>query len=162
MTKYIGMRAEKGFTLIELLVALAIIGIVFGAILSTFDAVRRNSRDAKRQSDLRAIQSALQHYFADQNFYPYVLNLTTALSLTSNNGNPVQTTPPKFTYLHDMPKDPSNVTQYLYEARPSSCDNISVRCTDYCLFAKLESQITQPSSSVCTPVSPRNFYLTQP
>ena len=59
-----------GFTLIELLITISIISLLFGVVLTSSNALRSASGDAKRKADLASIQSALQNYYADQNYYP--------------------------------------------------------------------------------------------
>ncbi|MBI4122711.1 MAG: type II secretion system protein [Parcubacteria group bacterium] len=61
---------RKGFTLIELLVVIAIIGILSTLAVVSLNNAREKSRDAKRVSDVKQVQTALELYFADQNGYP--------------------------------------------------------------------------------------------
>jgi len=60
-------RKEKknAFTMIELLVVVAIIGILIAAIVIAFVSARQKSRDARRKTDLKNIQIALQLYADD-------------------------------------------------------------------------------------------------
>jgi prepilin-type N-terminal cleavage/methylation domain-containing protein len=58
---------NKGFTLIELLVVVAIIGILATIILSSLSSARESARDAKRLSDVKTIQTALEMYANDNN-----------------------------------------------------------------------------------------------
>jgi prepilin-type N-terminal cleavage/methylation domain-containing protein len=57
-----GIRLS-GFTLIELLVVIAIIGVLASIVLASLNTARRKSRDARRISDLKQIQLALELYF---------------------------------------------------------------------------------------------------
>jgi type II secretion system protein G len=61
---------QKGFTLIELLVVIAIIGLLSSVVLASVSAAREKSRDARRLSDMRQIQQALEMYYDDHNEYP--------------------------------------------------------------------------------------------
>src|SRR3989344_808495 len=64
-------RSEsKGFTLIELLIVITIIGILMALAIASYAKARASARDAKRQSDLEQIRSALEIYRADHGFYP--------------------------------------------------------------------------------------------
>ena len=61
---------KKGFTLIELLIVIAIIGILASALLVSFGGARQSARDARRLSDLRQVQAALELYFNKSGNYP--------------------------------------------------------------------------------------------
>lgn len=60
----------RGFTLIELLVVIAIIGILASIVLSSLSGAHAHARDAKRVSDLRNLQNALELYQVTNGSYP--------------------------------------------------------------------------------------------
>lgn len=62
--------SSKGFTLIELLVVIAIIGLLSTLAVVALNSARQRSRDAKRVSDIRQIQTALELGFSESNNYP--------------------------------------------------------------------------------------------
>lgn len=93
------MKKQKGFTLIELLVVIAIIGILATIVMVSLNTARSKARDARRVSDVRQIQLALQMYYDSAGAYP-----TTAEGL-------VKLTP---TYISTTPKDPDGTSDYLY------------------------------------------------
>lgn len=106
---------DHGFTLIELLVAIVIMGILGGILISTAGVVLRQSRDSKRQTDLRKYQAALEQYNADQGYYPAGWNLSNAQRwepdetqyLNSCQGRNLNSAPctPKY-YLTNGPVEP--------------------------------------------------------
>lgn len=61
---------KKAFTLIELLVVIAIIGILASFSSVALQSARGRARDAKRVSDIKQIQIALELYYNDSNQYP--------------------------------------------------------------------------------------------
>lgn len=80
---------QRGFTLIELLVVIAIIGILSTMAVVSLGNARQKSRDAKRVSDVKQIQTALELYFADKNDYPtgsVTLGASNAATLSSGSG----------------------------------------------------------------------------
>ena len=63
-------KQKKGFTLIELLVVIAIIGILATLAVVALQQARKNARDAKRIADVRQMQTALELFFNDNQYYP--------------------------------------------------------------------------------------------
>ena len=64
------MKNKKGFTLIELLVVIAIIGLLSTLSVLALNSARARSRDAKRITDIKQIQTALEMYYNDAGVYP--------------------------------------------------------------------------------------------
>ena len=60
----------NGFTLIELLVVIAIIGLLSSVVLASLNSARDKSVAARRISDLKQIEIALQFYFDDNGVFP--------------------------------------------------------------------------------------------
>lgn len=90
-------QGSPGFTLIELLIAIVIIGILTALLTANFIGARQRARDAKRKSDLRQIQSALELYRADSGNYPAVANVECGGPMTSSDG--------QTTYMQSIPCD---------------------------------------------------------
>jgi prepilin-type N-terminal cleavage/methylation domain-containing protein len=131
-------KKSKGFTLIELLVVVSIIGLLSSIILVAIGPSRARSRDAKRQVDLKQVQSAMEMCLGDPacggpNTYMTstepVLGYGTLLSIDSDTG-------PYF--LKPLPKDPSSkgaasIYNYFWVS------NISFGKPWYCIYARLEA-----------------------
>jgi len=58
------VSVNLGFTLLELIVVIAIISILSTIGINSFTAAQRRSRDAKRMTDIREIQTALEQYYS--------------------------------------------------------------------------------------------------
>lgn len=122
---------KRGFTLIELLVVIAIIGLLSTIALNSLDRARMGARDAKRLSDLKNIQKALEMY------------------MSANNGHLPTGTVSNFT---------SQLAEYLPEGVPHNPFYGAIRyywiCTTgntYVLLADMEKDIyTQASKQVNT------------
>ena len=61
---------KNGFTLIELLVAMGIMAVLTGMAVFNFNQSRVRARDVQRKNDLKQLQTALEVYKNDNNFYP--------------------------------------------------------------------------------------------
>lgn len=64
------MRTRKAFTLIELLVVIAIIGLLATLAVIAVSSARLKARDARRISDIKQIQNALDLFATDKSGYP--------------------------------------------------------------------------------------------
>ena len=63
-------KNARGFTLIELLVVISIIGLLASIVLVSVNSARVKARDARRMSDLKQLQLALEMYYDSNNAYP--------------------------------------------------------------------------------------------
>jgi len=63
-------KNQSGFTLIELLVVIAIIGLLSTLSVVALNNARARSRDARRVSDVKQVQTALELYYNDNGSYP--------------------------------------------------------------------------------------------
>ncbi len=104
---------KGGFTLIELLVVIAIIGVLASIVLASLNTARRKSRDARRVTDIKQLQLALELYYDAQTppQYPAYNADCTA------NGFGLNVLAPN--YIPQVPRDPTRVTPnncYLYGA----------------------------------------------
>lgn len=119
---------KTGFTLIELLVVMAIIGILSAVVLTSLNGARQKGRDARRISDIKQIQLALELYYDSTNAYPVAIGPANN-SVLVNNG-----------FIASLPIDPSNNAVYSYT--PYAATTNVGACSSYHLGADLESGIT--------------------
>ncbi|HTK60703.1 MAG TPA: prepilin-type N-terminal cleavage/methylation domain-containing protein [Candidatus Baltobacteraceae bacterium] len=121
-------RGRKGFTLIELLVVIAIIGLLSTLAVVALNSARQRSRDAKRVSDIRQIQTALELGYAEIGGYPsapspIVLGSASTDVMCVNGGSVFQgdTTGCTTTLMGLVPSNPTpNGADYLYSSATGS------------------------------------------
>ncbi len=123
---------KKGFTLIELLVVIAIIGLLSTLAVVSLNNARAKSRDAKRVSDIKQVQTALELFYNDNNGYP--------TNTVTTNGNvmpdPTTGSPAWSTYMGVNPQAPTpadgsctggvtGTNRYVYTASTSATYTIT-------------------------------------
>jgi len=129
------IRNQRGFTLIELLVVIAIIGMLSSVVLASLNSAREKSRDARRLSDIKQIQTALELIFDDSAPPEY----PDALSSLASGG-----------YMPSIATDPRTGDAYYYDNLTSTggaCAVASGACTSYVVGANLENSSHQALSS---------------
>ncbi len=133
-------KDKKGFTVVELMVTISIIGILSTITFASFSQAQKRSRIAKRVSDLKQMQVAIEYYYAVNRAYP---NTSGALqsecavggSLTVNNVIPGLVP----NYIPRIPTDPKMVA-----AGSDSCYVYRSNGSDYYI---MDSNITEFSSA---------------
>ena len=114
------LLAKKGFTLIELLIVIAIIGLIASLSVAAVNNAKQKSRDARRLSDIKQVQSGLDMYLSDKGFYPNdpigtpkpMLGRVGAKTLS--NGNGWSDTISGAMYIGIVPADPLPTQNYNY------------------------------------------------
>lgn len=136
-------QKSKGFTIVELLIVIVVIAILATLVIVTFTGIQQKARDSKRQTDIDALDSHLEAFYANNGYYPTIDDLTTSgwtntnmkgfdpTALTDPNGNAITgNAPAAGTYAY------SYVTTGCTTSQPSSSTN---ECTGFVLTAELES-----------------------
>lgn len=117
-------QTNKGFTLIELLVVIAIIGVLASVVLASLNSARAKGRDAKRMSDLKQMQLALEGYYADNGSYPTTNGSWRGTSPGCYSGDGATFLNPLVTwgYISTIPQDPTPVDNNCYLYRSNGTD----------------------------------------
>ena len=138
------IKNKKGFTLVELLVVVAIIGLLSTLAVVALGNARQKARDAKRVSDIKQVQTALELYFSDVGSYPVqapasALTLGAGAGLTLSSGAApagFAATASATTYMALVPANPTpGGAIYAY----TSCG--TAPCSTYSLTFELENTV---------------------
>ena len=141
------IKRNKGFTLIELLVVIAIIGILSSVVLASLNSARQKSRDAKRISDIKQLQLALELVFDSSNTlsYPATADATTLGS-----------------FISAIPQDPSTAVPYTYEQLNSGSSYVLRAALENNEHTALTADIDgEPGTTVCDDL-PNGYYCVRP
>ena len=143
-------KDKKAFTLIELLVVIAIIGLLSTLSIIALNSARAKARDAKRISDVKSIQVALEMYYNDMGDYPENASIAPNLAIYSNDATQpflrVIPTPPTPTDGVACNTETTNVyykTSYHYVK-----NNVAGKPASYSISFCLGSDIGQGANKV--------------
>lgn len=123
-----------GYTLLEILIVIALIGILVAIGSVSYTQAQKSSRDSRRRADMKAMQNAMEQYYADNGAYP-------ATASPSCN--------PGVSYMPSgLPADPKPGQSYTI-----AC-NTGAGVSTYCACALLEGSATSGNAAaVGTPCS---------
>jgi prepilin-type N-terminal cleavage/methylation domain-containing protein len=107
-------KKEKGFTLIELLVVIAIIGALSSVVLSSLNSARGKARDAKRQSELDSMNTALELFYGTYGRYPSGADGNCVWTQSFLPGGCLQVLVIN-NFMPSIPVDPISGQQYYYD-----------------------------------------------
>lgn len=129
-------KKNKGFTLIELLVVIAVIGLLASIVLVSVGPARKKARDARRLSDVRQINLAMEMCYDDSGCagaeqYPDSENYANDIDKIDEDGTPL--------YL-DVPCDPLD-TDCDTEKGDDDHEYVWINGTTqyYCVYVQLEA-----------------------
>lgn len=135
---------QQGFTIVELLIVIVVIGILALLVVTTFSGIQQKGRDTERQTDIKAIHSQLEAYYAQNGSYPETGSLDAAFVAAEMKGlDEDALSDPKNTAAGIADAAPAAGTyQYWYTATADgggACTAAAGDCTAYTLTARLES-----------------------
>jgi len=137
-------KLNRGFTLIELLVVIAIIGILSSVVLASLNSARQKGRDARRVSDMKQLQLALElMYDAQSQRYP----IAATMAALGAAGSPTFVP----TYISTLPTDPGSGLYGYRSLTAAGAACATDPCPSYVLSATTEG--TKPSGSYNTNIA---------
>lgn len=138
-------KKSRGFTLIELLVVIAIIGILASIVLASLNTARKKGRDARRISDMKQVQLALELYY-DANGSQYPIGNASPYAMTQSanlNLSPA--------YIATLPIDPINNGNNVYKYVGTTDNTNATQCASgTCLSFNLRAVVEQAQAGYAT------------
>ena len=71
----VSLKNKKGFTIVELLIVIVVIGILATLVIVTFTGIQQKARNSQRQTDINAVASHVEAFYAQHGFYPTAADL---------------------------------------------------------------------------------------
>jgi type IV pilus assembly protein PilA len=134
---------QKGFTIVELLIVIVVIGILAALVITTFTGIQQRARNTERETDIKALHSQFEAYYAQFGDYPTGTEANTATfrSDSLRGLDNESFVPPNSTNDQLILGATPSATQYAYEV--TDCDATSGdNCQAYVLRAELEGDVT--------------------
>jgi prepilin-type N-terminal cleavage/methylation domain-containing protein len=137
---------SKGFTIVELLIVIVVIAILATLVIVTFTGIQQKARDSQRQTDINAVDSHLEAFYASNGYYPTLADLTSSTFLTNSMKglDPESLVSPKGAAIVATA---SSATQEAYGYEATGCTTTSASsatnaCTGFTLTSELEASST--------------------
>lgn len=132
---------QKGFTIIELLIVIVVIGILATITAIALGGANERARDAKRESDAKSLQTAIEAYYTIGNSnYPTLDDMNDTTFREDNFQGLDDSVYQDPNADDDQLASAAAANVYAYEPGPSGCDNTDTggMCTEYTLTMTLE------------------------
>lgn len=145
---------RKGFTLIELLVVIAIIALLSTLAVVALGSTRKKANDAKRLTDIKQIQTALELYYTEHQGYPVTTGNGVMLGDANTaclNGSGFAARGCSTPYMQQVPRDPSGTVLYQYRSLDGKAYTI-----DFTLESGVDSVGLRAGNVLATPSQIKN------
>ncbi|HSX04969.1 MAG TPA: type II secretion system protein [Candidatus Saccharimonadales bacterium] len=80
----VSLKGKRGFTIVELLIVIVVIAILATLVIVTFTGIQQKARDSQRQTDINALDSHIEAFFASNGYYPTLNDLQTGSWVSAN------------------------------------------------------------------------------
>lgn len=135
------LKKQKGFTIVELLIVIVVIGILATLVIVTFSGIQQKARNTKRQTDINAISSHVEAFYAANGYYPTLAHMNDATWRGTNTKglDPAALKDPKGSAGTLVGTAAANSYAYAPTTDANGdCSGDETTCTKYTLTATLE------------------------
>jgi len=77
-------KNDQGFTIVELLIVIVVIGILALLVITTYGGIQAKARNAKRQTDVKTLQTQIEAFFSQNGYYPNLTDMNSATWRAAN------------------------------------------------------------------------------
>lgn len=144
------LNQNKGFTIVELLIVIVVIGILALLVITTYSGIQAKARNAKRQTDVQALQTQLEAFFSQNGYYPSRADMNSPSWISTNMKSldtnalvdPSSTCNPSTTgCLAASPVAKSYSYAVFASDGTTSCETTDTSCAVYTLTATYEGTV---------------------
>ncbi len=80
----VSLKNKKGFTIVELLIVIVVIGILATLVIVTFTGIQQKGRNTQRKTDINAVTSHVEAFYAETGSYPTLVQMQTPAFIAAN------------------------------------------------------------------------------
>jgi general secretion pathway protein G len=142
---------------VELLIVIVVIGILALLVITTYSGIQAKARNSKRTSDLKSLQTQIEAFFSQNNYYPSLTDLNSSTWRASNmkslDSNAVVDPSQSGSCLtsNNCFVSSPQAKAYSYAVTDSSgnsCETTDTNCAKYTLTATYEGTVNGQSTYV--------------
>jgi len=144
-------KKGQGFTIVELLIVIVVIGILALLVITTYSGIQAKARNAKRESDIKALQTQIEAFFSQNGYYPSNTDMNSQAWLGTNMKSLDQNAlidPSSPTQSKTLATS-AGAKQYSYavtDSNGNSCEAQDTNCAKYTLTATYEGTVNGSST----------------
>jgi prepilin-type N-terminal cleavage/methylation domain-containing protein len=149
------VNKNKGFTLIELLVVIVIFALIANITIIALNKAKRESRDAKRMSNINQLRSALHLHQTDKSAFPDGDGISLGIEgnlVLDNTGWSDGSSPTSPIFMYSVPRDPRMVNKPSDPCTGASSDpcdyGYTLNANDYIIYFYLEGPVNNFDSGI--------------
>ena len=138
---------NQGFTIVELLIVIVVIGILAALVITTYGGIQAKARNGKRASDIQSVQTQIEAFYAQNQYYPSLTDLNSQAWRVTNMKSldnislvdPSSTCNPNTTACVTLAVAAKSYSYQVGDAAANaSCEAVDTNCAQYILTATYE------------------------
>lgn len=150
-------KRNQGFTIVELLIVIVVIGILAALVITAYGGIQGKARNSKRSNDINALQTQIEAFYSQNNYYPSLTDLNSATWRATNMKSlekvalvdPSTNCDPAVSSTCVAATPAAKIYAYaVSDSGGASCEATDTNCAQYTLTATYEGTVNNQTTYV--------------